>query len=204
MDANSFKLFHTVPYSVIPNSGGAVKFSVFCPYVILNKTGLDLIFKAKSFMQNAKIAAGQSSNRMVQNKALPLMFSYGKTENGNRMLVQVGGNSQWSRPVSFEAVGSIMEIAVQAAERQATERPEEIHLGMNVELGKGKYALTKVVTITPRFILKNNLDEDLNFREYCSNNVTLLPAHQRVPLRYMRQGQQKLLSLRLPGVTSRW
>lgn len=150
-------------------------------------------------MQNAKIAAGQGSNRMVQNKALPLMFSYGKTENGNRMLVQVGGTSQWSRPVSFEAVGSIMDIAV-----QAQDRPEEIHLGVNVELGKGKYALTKVVTITPRFILKNNLDEDLNFREFGSNNVTLLPAHQRVPLRYLRQGQQKLLSLRLPGVTSRW
>ncbi|KAG0313845.1 hypothetical protein BGZ97_009846 [Linnemannia gamsii] len=199
MEKTSPKHSGPVVTSVIPNSGGAVKFSVFCPYVILNKTGLDLIFKAKSFMQNAKIAAGQGSNRMVQNKALPLMFSYGKTENGNRMLVQVGGNSQWSRPVSFEAVGSIMEIAV-----QATERPEEIHLGMNVELGKGKYALTKVVTITPRFILKNNLTEDLNFREYGSNNVTLLPAQQHVPLRYMRQGQQKLLSLRLPGVTSRW
>ncbi|KAG0208228.1 hypothetical protein BGX33_006369 [Mortierella sp. NVP41] len=199
LDPDGLKLTLGIHRHVIPNSGGAVKFSIFCPYVILNKTGLDLIFKAKSFMQNAKIAAGQGSNRMVQNKALPLMFSYGKTEKGNRMLVQVGGNSQWSRPVSFEAVGSIMEIAV-----QATERPEEIHLGMNVELGKGKYALTKIVTISPRFILKNNLNEDLNFREFGSNNVTLLPAHQRVPLRYMHQGQQKLLSLRLPGVTSRW
>ncbi|KAG0050250.1 hypothetical protein BGZ83_004992 [Gryganskiella cystojenkinii] len=199
IDPDGLKLTLGIQRHVIPDSGGAIKFSVFTPYVILNKTGLDLIFKAKSFMQNAKIAAGQGSNRMVQNKALPLMFSYGKTENGNRMLVQVGGNSQWSRPVSFEAVGSIMEIAV-----SAMDRPEEIHLGMNVELGKGKYALTKVVTITPRFILKNNLNEDLNFREFGSSNVTLLPAGQRVPLRYLRQGQQKLLSLRLPGVTSRW
>ncbi|KAG0213348.1 hypothetical protein BGX28_004686 [Mortierella sp. GBA30] len=199
VDPDGLKLILGIHRHVIPDSGGAVKFSIFSPYVILNKTGLDLIFKAKSFMQNAKIAAGQGANRMVQNKALPLMFSYGKVEKGNRMLVQVGGNSQWSRPVSFEAIGSIMEITV-----QAMDRAEEIHLGMNVELGKGKYALTKVVTITPRFILKNNLDEDLNFREYGSSNVTLLPAHQRVPLRYMRQGQQKLLSLRLPGVTSRW
>ncbi|KAG0346597.1 hypothetical protein BG004_001308 [Podila humilis] len=199
IDPDGLKLILGIHRHVIPDSGGAVKFSIFTPYVILNKTGLDLIFKAKSFMQNAKIAAGQGANRMVQNKALPLMFSYGKTENGNRMLVQVGGTSQWSRPVSFEAVGSIMEIAV-----QSQDRPEEIHLGVNVELGKGKYVLTKIVTITPRFILKNNLDEDLNFREFGSSNVTLLPAHQRVPLRYLRQGQQKLLSLRLPGVTSRW
>ncbi|KAF9431274.1 hypothetical protein BGZ94_003589 [Podila epigama] len=199
VDPDGLKLVLGIHRHVIPDSGGAVKFSIFTPYVILNKTGLDLIFKAKSFMQNAKIAAGQGANRMVHNKALPLMFSYGKTENGNRMLVQVGGTSQWSRPVSFEAVGSIMEIAV-----QAMDRPEDIHLGVNVELGKGKYALTKVVTITPRFIVKNNLDEDLSFREFGSNYTTLLPAHQRVPLRYLRQGQQKLLSLRLPGVTSRW
>ncbi|KAF9968752.1 hypothetical protein BGZ73_009156, partial [Actinomortierella ambigua] len=172
---------------------------IYSPYVILNKTGLDLVFKAKSFMQNAKIAAGQTANRRNQHKALPLMFSYGKVETGNRTLIQVGGDSHWSHPVSFEAVGSIMDIAVQAEERN-----EEIHLGMSVELGKGKYALTRVVTFTPRYIIKNNLGEDLNFREAGSSNGTLLPAGGRVPLRYMRQGQQKLLSLRLPGVTTRW
>ncbi|KAG0226679.1 hypothetical protein BGW42_003469 [Actinomortierella wolfii] len=198
-DPDGLKLTLGIQRHVIPDSGGAVKFSIFSPYVILNKTGLDLVFKAKSFMQQAKIAAGQTANRRNQHKALPLMFSYGKVEAGNRTLVQVGGDSQWSHPVSFEAVGSNMEIAVQAQERN-----EEIHLGMNVELGKGKYALTKVVTFTPRYIIKNNLGEDLNFREAGSSNSTILPAGERVPLRYMRQGQQKLLSLRFPGVTSRW
>ncbi|KAF9111925.1 hypothetical protein BGX27_004234 [Mortierella sp. AM989] len=199
IDPDGLKLVLGIHRHVIPDSGGAVKFSIFCPYVILNKTGLDLIFKAKSFMKNAKIAAGQGQNRIVHNKALPLMFSYGKAENGNRVLIQVAGNSHWSRPVSFEAVGSIMEIAVQSAEKK-----EELHLGLSVDIGKGKYALTRVVTITPRFILKNNLNEEVHFREYGSNNVTDLPPHQHAPLRYMRQGSQKLLSLRLSGVTSRW
>ncbi|KAF9435541.1 hypothetical protein BGZ76_006083 [Entomortierella beljakovae] len=199
VDPDGLKLVLGIHRHVTPDSGGAVKFSIFSPYVILNKTGLDLVFKAKSFMKNAKIAAGQGQNRIVHNKAVPLMFSYGKAENGNRVLIQAAGNSQWSRPVSFEAVGSIMEIAVQSAEKK-----EEFHLGLSVDIGKGKYALTRVVTITPRFIVKNNLNEDLNFREYGSNNVTLVPSHQHAPLRYMRQGAQKLLSLRLPGVTSRW
>ncbi|KAF9166895.1 hypothetical protein DFQ26_006563 [Actinomortierella ambigua] len=199
MDPQGLKLTLGINRLVIPDSGGAVKFSIFSPYVILNKTGLDLVFKAKSFMQNAKIAAGQTATRRHQHKALPLMFSYGKIETGNRTLVQVGGDSQWSHPVSFEAVGSIMEIAVNAQERN-----EEIHLGVNVEHGKGKYALTKVVTFTPRYIVKNNLGEDLHFREFGSSNSTLLPAGERVPLRYMRQGEQKLLSLRFPGITSRW
>ncbi|KAG0003109.1 hypothetical protein BGZ80_007728 [Entomortierella chlamydospora] len=199
VDPDGLKLMLGISRHVIPDSGGAVKFSIYCPYVILNKTGLDLVFKAKSFMQNAKIAAGQGQGRIVQNKALPLMFSYGKSENGNRVLIQVAGNSFWSRPVSFEAVGSIMEIAVQAAEKK-----EELHLGLSVDIGKGKYALTKVVTITPRFILKNNLNEDVYFREHGSNNVVTLLANQHAPLRYMRQGSQKLLSLRLSGVTTRW
>ncbi|KAF8984234.1 hypothetical protein BGZ46_008534 [Entomortierella lignicola] len=198
-DPDGLKLMLGISRHAIPDSGGAVKFSIFCPYVILNKTGLDLVFKAKSFMQNAKIAAGQGQNRIVHNKAVPLMFSYGKAENGNRVLIQVAGNSQWSRPVSFEAVGSIMEIAVQAAEKK-----EELHLGLSVDIGKGKYALTRVVTITPRFILKNNLNEDVIFREYGSKDITNLAAHQHAPLRYMRQGAQKLLSLRLSGVTTRW
>lgn len=180
--------------SVIPNSGGATKFSIFSPYVIMNKTGLDLVFKPKSFMQTDKIAAGQGKN-----KAQPLMFSYGKSEKSKRTLVEVADKTQWSQPVSFEAVGSIMEVTMQVKDRK-----EEIHLGMNVELGKGKYALTKVVTITPRFILKNNLKEHLCFREALSNNFTLLEAGKHEPLRNLRQGQPKLLSLRMREVTSRW
>ncbi|KAF9963917.1 hypothetical protein BGZ65_006327 [Modicella reniformis] len=193
IDPYGLKLTLGIQRHVIPNSGGAIKFSIFSPYVILNKSGLDLVFKAKSFMQTDKIAAGQGKD-----KNQPLMFSYGK-EKGKRSHVQVADKTQWSQPVSFEAVGSIMEIALQAKDRK-----EEIHLGMNVELGKGKYALSKVVTITPRFILKNNLNEDLCFREVGSSNSTMLPAGKHEPLRYMRQGQQKLLSLRKREVTSRW
>ncbi|KAG0317193.1 hypothetical protein BGZ99_006445, partial [Dissophora globulifera] len=102
-DPDGLKLTLGIHRHVVPDSGGSVKFSVFCPYVILNKTGMELVFKAKSFMQNARIAAGQSSNKKNQSKPLPLMFSYGKNENGNRTLIQVAGNSQWSQPVSFEA-----------------------------------------------------------------------------------------------------
>ncbi|KAG0246128.1 hypothetical protein B0O80DRAFT_498393 [Mortierella sp. GBAus27b] len=196
-DPYGLKLTLGINRHVIPNSGGATKFSIYSPYVIMNKTGLDLVFKPKSFMQTDKIAAGQGKNK--DNKAQPLMFSYGKSEKSKRTLVEVADKTQWSQPVSFEAVGSIMEVTMQLKDRK-----EEIHLGMNVELGKGKYALTKVVTITPRFIIKNNLKEDLCFREASSKDFTQLVAGNHEPLRNLRQGLPKLLSLRMREVTSRW
>ena len=45
--------------SPIPESGGAFRVSVYSPYVILNKTGMDVMVKSKSLMQSARAAAGQ-------------------------------------------------------------------------------------------------------------------------------------------------
>lgn len=44
----------------VPESGGAHKFSIYSPYVMINKTGLDMSFKSKPFLGSAKLAAGQS------------------------------------------------------------------------------------------------------------------------------------------------
>ena len=46
-------------YSIIPNSGGAFRVSIYTPYVILNKTGLDINIKSKTLLQQARAAAGQ-------------------------------------------------------------------------------------------------------------------------------------------------
>src|SRR5271168_2315720 len=68
-------------YFKIPDSGGAFRLTVFSPYVILNKTGLDISIKAKSLLQQAKTAAGQDfqtdSADPSRRKALPYMFAFG-------------------------------------------------------------------------------------------------------------------------------
>jgi vacuolar protein sorting-associated protein 13A/C len=61
-----------------------------------------------------------------------------------------------------------------------------------------------VVTITPRFIVKNKLDEDVNIREPGSSDFLTLESGQLLPLRYMRQSAGQQLCLCYPGVNNQW
>ncbi|CCF45214.1 vacuolar sorting protein [Colletotrichum higginsianum] len=64
-DADGLQLNLKLHYHKVPDGGGAFRVTVYSPYIILNKTGLDLQMRAKGFLQGARPAAGQStlSNR---------------------------------------------------------------------------------------------------------------------------------------------
>lgn len=62
---------------------GCRRVTIYSPYVILNKTGLNMIFSAKSIITSSRIAAGQaSSTSRIPNsdKLDPFMFSYSSLE----------------------------------------------------------------------------------------------------------------------------
>ncbi|EXX73461.1 Vps13p [Rhizophagus irregularis DAOM 197198w] len=197
-DSEGLKLTLRIHYTEIPDSGGAFKFSIYSPYVMINKTGLDMVFKSKSLLASAKIAAGQGSLSKKKNVVAPYMFSYPSDELRNRALLKVG-DSDWSEPLSFEAVGTFMEISIPSATKS-----EEIHLGVSIQGGNQKYKLTKIVTFTPRFILKNNLSEDINFREPESTNVITIKSKDRAPLHFLKKGNVKQLMLCHPGLNNPW
>ena len=150
---------------------------------------------------SAKSAAGQGMHMRSGSdtrKALPYMFSYPSDDRKNRAMLKLG-ESVWSKPQSLDAIGSTFE-AVLASSRTKT----EMHVGLEVAEGEGKYKLTKVVTVTPRYILKNKMSEDLNIKEPGSSNVTTLKTGRLLPLQFLRQGQSKQLSLCFPGVDNQW
>ena len=64
--------------------------------------------------------------------------------------------------------------------------------------------MTKVITITPRFIVKNKLSEDLNIREPGSSNILTLKPGDLLPLRFLRQTSGQQLCLCYPGVNNQW
>ncbi|CAG8516340.1 7059_t:CDS:10 [Ambispora leptoticha] len=196
-DPEGLKLNLRILYHEIPDSGGAYKYTIYSPYVMINKTGLDMVFKSQSLLQSAKIAAGQGWRRQAHH-AMPYMFSYPSEEIRNRALLKVG-DSNWSRPLSFEAVGSFMEVVIPSAQRM-----EEIHIGVSVQEGHQKYKHIKIVTFTPRFILKNNMNENLNFREPGSSNFVLLPSKDRAALHFLKQGDLKQLTICYPGLSNPW
>ncbi|CAG8559398.1 1542_t:CDS:10, partial [Racocetra fulgida] len=101
---------------------GAFKFSIYSPYVMINKTGLDMAFRSKSLFQSAKDAAGQGNNHYTL--LAPYMFSYADDSNQNRALL---------KPQSFEAVGTFLEVVI-----PSTSNAEEIHIGVSVQEGHQK------------------------------------------------------------------
>ncbi|KAF9888012.1 hypothetical protein FE257_009402 [Aspergillus nanangensis] len=109
------------------------------------------------------------------------------------------GGSAWSRPQSFEALGSTTEVVLPDRHGKS-----EFHAGVSVAEGQGKYKLTKVVTLAPRFVLKNKLNEDILVREPGSSNVLTIKSGDLVPLHFLRQVVEKQLCLCFPGVNNQW
>ena len=76
--------------------------------------------------------------------------------------------------------------------------------GVSVSEGEGKYNLSKVVTLTPRFILKNKIGENLELREPGSSEVIKLGNSDLRPVYFMRQVPEKQLCLCFPGANNQW
>lgn len=188
-------------YFRIPDGGGAFKVTVYSPYVILNKTGLDVGIRSKGFMQQARAAAGQTLVDVSDGdrpKAQPLMFSFHNDDHRNRALLKVG-DSEWSKPQSLDAIGSTTEVVLQSSRRDA-----ELHLGVTVNSGQGKYKMVKTVTLAPRYVIQNKLGEDINIREPSSPGLMSLKNGALRPLHFLQKGAVKQLCLCYPGVDNQW
>ncbi|KAI9315667.1 hypothetical protein BX666DRAFT_1957951, partial [Dichotomocladium elegans] len=184
----------------IPESGGAKKYVIYCPYVVMNKSGCAISIKTKPAWQSSMFSGSNGPSIFkVDSKPEPYMLSYPKRDNGNRSLIQVGG-SDWSEPISFEAVGSSHGIALP----KGPQGTDEIHIGINVQEGHGKYKLTKIVTFTPRFVLINRMIDDIRYREPETRIDHILEAGQRISLHQLRRNTEKQLSVKLPGINNTW
>ncbi|KAL7624686.1 Vacuolar protein sorting-associated protein 13 [Parahypoxylon ruwenzoriense] len=201
-DREDLPLHLRLHYFRIPDGGGAFKVTVYSPYVVLNKTGLDVNIRAKQFLQQPKRAAGQSAiadtSDQERPKALPFMFSYGNDDQRNRALLKLG-DSEWSKPQSFDAIGSTTEVVLQSAKRDS-----EIHVGITVEPGEGKYKLSKVVTLAPRFVVNNKIGEEIVVREPTSSRIMTLKPGALQPLHWLQKSATKQIALRFPGIDDQW
>ncbi|OTB12018.1 hypothetical protein K445DRAFT_26054 [Daldinia sp. EC12] len=202
-DSEDLSLHLRLHYFKIPDGGGAFKVTVYSPYVVLNKTGLQVDIRAKQFLQQPRKAAGQSAladtSDQERPKALPFMFSYNNDDQRNRALLKIG-DSEWSRPQSFDAIGSTTEIVLPSSSK----KDSEIHVGVTIEPGEGKYKLTKVVTLAPRFVVKNKIGEELVIREPTSSKTMTLHPGGLQPLHWLQRSATKQIALRFPGIDDQW
>ncbi|TPX42076.1 hypothetical protein SeMB42_g05292 [Synchytrium endobioticum] len=186
---------------------GGRKVSLYSPYLLVNKTGLDMAFQARTLLAGTRFAAGDTSaspSQMKRPRTQPeaFMFSYSNFEPITSRAQIKAGDSEWSKPLSFEAVGSSYEVTVPSA----SNKNNEVHIGVCIKEGEGRYYLTKVVTFTPRFVIKNNMSEDVHCRQQGVNQPTVaIKAGDVVPLASLLRGEgRQQLCTRLTGLTNEW
>lgn len=200
-DSQGVSLNLKLHYFNVPDSGGAFKVSIYSPYLVLNKTGMDMNIQSKTAFSSAKSTAGQGIKTQSDSgsrKALPYLFSYPSDDRKNRALLKIG-DSSWSKPQSFDAIGSAFDATLPTQGSRS-----EMHVGISVREGEGKYKLTKVVTVTPRYIVKNKIGEAIQVREPSSSGISTLEQDDLLPLKYVRSAPEKQLCLCFPGVNNQW
>lgn len=170
----------------------SLKVSIYAPYVILNRTGEKLqIQEALKFGQLSTIDSREGGN-------LPHVFSYESDRRLNRCLVRVG-ESQWSEPVSLEAIGQSIGMSANLSGRSL-----EMNFGVTVAEGEGKYKLTKVITFAPRFILRNCLTEGIIIAENGSSKQTALNPGELLPLYRLRRNIAKTMIMKFADQGVKW
>ncbi|GAA5827080.1 hypothetical protein JCM11251_002234 [Rhodosporidiobolus azoricus] len=195
-DKEDLKLNLRIHYQKHPDSGGAFRVQVYSPYVLINKTGHDFALKTKTFFGAAKTVAGTAeiASTSAKRKASdPFMFSYPTDDRRNRSLLRIG-ESNWSQPLSFETINMETEVVL-----PSTTGSEEVRVGLKVAEGLGDYKITKVITLSPRFIVKNNFGGELLVRELGSEKEVALASQSRHQVGFLRSGQAPQLVLAFPG-----
>jgi len=142
-DSRDRKLELRLNYIKYPQSGGAFKVQIYCPYILVNKTGLPFSVKSvNSRTGAAKEIPGEYSAEELS-KTSPIMFSHPQKKT-HEFIYKIG-DSVWSQPISLEAPS-----AESALSLRSNSSRNELQVGLSWSEGLGKYKLTKVVTLAPR------------------------------------------------------
>ncbi|KAI6133067.1 vacuolar protein sorting-associated protein 13 [Pisolithus croceorrhizus] len=200
-DQNNRELHLKLNYVRYPESGGAFRVQVYTPYLIVNKTGM--LFGVKAVRSNraaSPIEVAGDSRPEILKTSTPLLLSH-PYESGHAFVFQVE-DSILSNVIGLEAPAADTRLVVPSSKQ----KNEEYHIGLSWTEGLGKYKLTKVITLAPRFLLKNNLSEPLQVREYqgVPRGRAVVNPGERFPLQVMRAGQEQLLTVTRPGLNARW
>lgn len=201
MDEDGLSLMLGLNYMRYPLSGGAFKVQIYSPYVVINKTGLEFSINTKPFIGRAKQVAGQNlcGNASRRKEPRPLLFSHLSDDKRNRAILRVG-DSNWSKGINFDVVGANQQVTMQTSTKTS-----EYRVGLTVSEGLGKYKLTKVVVIYPRFIIKNEADLPICLREDVSDQMlTIKPGKRALLSLFMKSTDPKLVVAFESPMGKRW
>lgn len=199
-DQRERKLDLRLNYIRYPDSGGAFKVQIYSPFILINKTGLPFSVRCvRSTRAGFQDAAGET-NPDATRDSHPFLLSHTHKE-GHEFIFNFG-DSAWSRMISLEAPSAETEVAV-STQRNS---PDRLFTGLSWSEGQGKYKLTKVITLTPRFLIRNKLPFPIVYREHgvIPRERCVLDPQERGALRVIRSDQDKLLTVAHAGLNAQW
>ncbi|GAA5798753.1 hypothetical protein HPULCUR_004159 [Helicostylum pulchrum] len=180
------------------SNADSLHISIYAPYLILNKSGLPVSIRHRQAYRQANVPTETIPAYKEGERIVPTIYSYPELNHRNRSQISID-ESKWSDPISFEAVGNSQDITL-ISKNGAFSR----HAGIKIEEGVGLLSLTKLVTISPRYVLKNNMTVPFKFCEFGSTEVTNIDAGQKMPLYQTNKSHVRWLCLQLQELEGYW
>ncbi|KAL6941975.1 hypothetical protein ACO0QE_003138 [Hanseniaspora vineae] len=163
---------------------------IYSPYIILNRTERDIFIKAKG---SNNIFTSKVSLQDGEYVTKPEMFSFDYKDDSNSAQIKMK-DSDWSPANTLDALEQNFDMALSIPSKTM-----QTELGLHISEGLGKYSLSKLVTVSPRFIIKNEYSEDLMLGETRSIAEVVLEMNTAIPLYKMSTSSSKLCKLKFYG-----
>ncbi|ODV87231.1 hypothetical protein CANARDRAFT_5784 [[Candida] arabinofermentans NRRL YB-2248] len=191
----------------VNNEKFGLKISIYSPYLILNRTSKDLYISDRF---NTLVSKAMEHNLSEgADHSMPDLFSFDRESGSSRNLIRGNleenravirvGDSQPSSPISIDKIGQSFEVVVTLKDREL-----ENNVGIHITEGEGKYMLTKVINITPRYVVRNSLPDPIQISRLGASNVVHVDPFKLLPLYEMPKSSDKQLMVSFAGINSTW
>ncbi|SGZ50437.1 CIC11C00000002743 [Sungouiella intermedia] len=176
------------------NSRTNLRVVIYSPYVVLNRTRQNLFVTERGRSYNFTPMGSKADEANI-----PHLFSFEKDkDNLNRVLARLG-DSDWSDPLSFDAIGQNIGVKAPVKGTQLG-----MNFGVTVAEGEGKYQLSKVITFAPRYVLRNALKEPIMIVENGSTKQFELAPDDLTPLYNLRRNNATTMLLKFAHHGKAW
>ncbi|KAI8978652.1 hypothetical protein BDB01DRAFT_799548 [Pilobolus umbonatus] len=176
----------------------SLKIIIYAPYLIVNKFGLPIALRQYSSYRQSKGAIQSIPAYEEGERIPPAIYSYTEIDHGNRSQISTS-HTKWSDEISFEAIGSSQDTRFTGEDGKYI-----FHAGIKVEEGGDHLRLSKIVTITPRYILQNNMDIKIRYCEFGFTDESYISPGEKKALYKLSKSKLNWISLQLPDLEDQW
>lgn len=153
-------------------SSGTQVISIYAPFWMVNKTGKALTYR------------GQDPQNMIYHpvelEGVPMMFSYtAKSFLGKRKASIRIEESQWSDPFTLDTIEDAGKVTCKKPEGRNEKSRGIYSVGVNIAMSKS--SLTKIITITPYYMIINTAGFAISVKEVEGDSWLEVPPGECVP-----------------------